>query len=911
MVFIFSGKKSAAGRMLALILAALVFFAGLPVFSQPAHAAGGDWVCYQNSDENNGVTDRSAAADEDHAYLRWSRYMDTQSFTPPLIVGGSLYTASRFNVIKMNKETGEIEKKSETSRYDVGYGLNPITYDKDDGLLFVPVSDGRVQCLDADTLKIRWVSKGITGDQTLCPVTYRRINGKGYVYTGTWAGPGKDGTYMCFTVDDPKSGTEKKPLWTLRPSEAGDDPKGFYWAGAYATDNYVVFGSDTKEGRAIPTAGEDYSSTASVYSVDPRTGKIIDEMKDCRGDIRSCIVHSGGVLYWVTKGGYLYRCGIKEDGTFDHDSLRSLSVSCADAGGKNVNCSMTSTPVVHGGRIYIGVSGTGGQFSADGGHFYAVVDDKKLAAGSGNAVVDRNAAIKTKASLIYTMPVPGYPQAASLVSTASESSSGSVRVYFTLNAHPGSIYYFDDSPSTASNEAKALFRPWGDLSQYCISPLCIDTDGTIYYKNDSGNMMAVEPNAAYLKGIDVKDESGNELKADGDFRSDRKEYTFGKTESKQVSITLDIPDGVTASVEGKAYSSGITVDIPDDRKIDITTSAGPDSRTYRLSFGVSSSVDTLDSIAVNTSNTYGNSTISLDPVFDRSVSSYVTEEVDATAHGWVNIWPEKTDRGSSIEVYPVSGIGNSADDDLNGLGQIEPKQTGSRSYYKLYFAKKTYAIVVRVDVISSSGKARKSYTVTVKKKNNKENYKAGRSQMAVTIPKVGKVKVSRITAGSSYVKLSYKASHAIEYLVRYRKNGKGSWKSEKTHRTSYTISGLAKGTVLDVYITPYGADLKAGKYRTIQRCFAGKTSLKVRGGRRKVSYSLSKTAKASGYEIRFSKNRKLKNSKVVTVRGSGKKKGSIGLGPGTYYFTARPYRKYKGKKYAGAWTSVKKAKVRR
>lgn len=83
---------------------------------------------------------------------------------------------------------------------------------------------------------------------------------------------------------------------------------GFYWAGAYATDKYVVFGSDDG-------TGESNAESAVLYSVNPLNGAVISKITGLKGDIRSSITYQDGYVYFTTKGGMLYRVAIDENGT--------------------------------------------------------------------------------------------------------------------------------------------------------------------------------------------------------------------------------------------------------------------------------------------------------------------------------------------------------------------------------------------------------------------------------------------------------------------------------------------------------------------------------------------------------------------------------------------------------------------
>ena len=140
----------------------------------------------------------------------------------------------------------------------------------------------------------------------------------------------------------------------------------------------------------------------------------------------------------------------------------------------------TSTPVVYKSRAYVGVSGDG-QFTAYSGHHIAVLDLNSW-------------------SVAYTATTQGYPQTSGLLSTNTE--DGSVNVYFMDNYTPGVMRVINDSANQTalkdgisengqSNCAPVVFKPEGPLAQYCISSPVVDEYGTLYFKNDSGNLIAL------------------------------------------------------------------------------------------------------------------------------------------------------------------------------------------------------------------------------------------------------------------------------------------------------------------------------------------------------------------------------------------------------------------------------------
>lgn len=458
-------KRGAALLLLLCMVVAIMPTTAFAVGKLPNYT--GEWTNFRKSDTNMAIVSSPISIAENSAGLKWGvKYGGGWSSapTPPLIVNGDLYIASKDQVLKLDKETGETLLSSEKLAGNVGFALNPMTYAE--GMIFVQIGNGRIQALRADTLESLWISEPL-GGQTLSPIVYKN----GYIYTGSWRDEELDGVYFCLSVEDEdpeRTDEEKKATWTL--SHRG----GFYWVGAYATDNYIVFGSDdgTKEMD---------SKTAVLYSCNPITGEVIDTVKEINGDIRSSIAYDEMTrrLYFTTKGGWLYSIKIDENGIFDDSSLQMLN-----NGGMS-----TGTPVVYNGRAYIGVSGAD-QFGP--GSSIKVIDVSKLDSGG-------------KMELIYEVETPGYVQTSVLLSTAYENKTGKVYIYATYNALPGGIYVLEDSEGQTKPKAYPLFTPPSNMQQYGIcSPIC-DSEGTIYYKNDSGYLMAVAEESRILsRFIDVK-----------------------------------------------------------------------------------------------------------------------------------------------------------------------------------------------------------------------------------------------------------------------------------------------------------------------------------------------------------------------------------------------------------------------
>ena len=416
------------------------------------------WPNFRGNDQNMAITSVKtptgqidAETKSSDVELLWASASgsgyDSGAVGSPIFVGGYMYAYAGTRLLKLDPATGEtVASVNMVSNSD--FAIIPPTYA--DGMIFVALKEGRVQAFRADTLESLWAYQDPLKGQSNSPITYS----DGYVYVGFWNGESGAANFVCLTAD--YEGTSaKEALW--RYTSQG----GFYWAGAYANEKYVVVGTD--DGQSGYT-----SQTAKLVVFDKNTGKLVDSKTGYVGDIRSNIAYADGRVYFTSKGGYFYSEVLGADG--------KLSGSQAiDLGGMS-----TSTPVVYKSRAYVGVSGDG-QFTAYSGHHIAVLDLNSW-------------------SVAYTATTQGYPQTSGLLSTNTE--DGSVNVYFMDNYTPGVMRVINDSAGQTalkngitengqSNCAPVVFKPEGPLAQYCISSPVVDKYGTLYLKNDSGNLIAL------------------------------------------------------------------------------------------------------------------------------------------------------------------------------------------------------------------------------------------------------------------------------------------------------------------------------------------------------------------------------------------------------------------------------------
>lgn len=359
-------------------------------------------------------------------------YRDAPS--PPVFVDGYLVVMSGKTLYKIDAENGKIIKQAEMSETP-SFSYTPVTYS--DGVIYCPLDNGIVQAFDFKTLKSKWIYKDALGGQSLTGI----VVSDNKAYTGFWNDETEKANYVCIsTKDEDKKSTheEKDALWTY--THKG----GFYWAKSVVTGDYIIFGSDD---------GTVYDNKeSSVFCFDKETGELADSLKII-GDQRSGITFDKDTskIYFATKAGYLYSVKFSK-GAFDDSSLKKLSLGGAS----------TSTPAISDGRIYIGVQG-----ESFGKGYLKIIDADNL-------------------KILHSVSMKGYPQNEVTLSVQDNKTF----VYSTYNASPGGISIVDVSADKVS--ATDLFVPDEGMRNYCISPIEVSEDGTLFYKNDSGYIFAIE-----------------------------------------------------------------------------------------------------------------------------------------------------------------------------------------------------------------------------------------------------------------------------------------------------------------------------------------------------------------------------------------------------------------------------------
>ncbi len=409
--------------------------------SSAAFADDAAWPSFRADANNNAVTAAATPASTTQTALRWSRQFGSSwsaSPSPQIVVGDALVTMAGTTIYKVDQQTGKTLATG-TMAAAPSFAYTPPTYA--DGKIFVPLSYGIIQAFDADTLQSLWVYKDSLGGQCWVSPTYA----DGYVYSGFYTSDTGKAHFVCLSaVDgDPAQATEaKQATWTYTAKG------GFYWTQAVVVGDAVVFG--TNDGTSSDTG------TGRIVSLNRKTGAAISEL-DVAGDQHSAVVYQDGYVYFTTSAGYLYRASMDASGALSN--LTRVKIGTRS----------TSTPVIYGGRAYVGTS----------------------AGFSSGALVAVNLQSMT---VCYRVSLAGPVQSSPVLSTAYLEFTGELYLYCTLNRSPGGMQLVRVAPA-ATSASQATVQQIYDASghaQYCICSPAVAADGTLFYKNDSGTVFALE-----------------------------------------------------------------------------------------------------------------------------------------------------------------------------------------------------------------------------------------------------------------------------------------------------------------------------------------------------------------------------------------------------------------------------------
>ncbi|MCD7840547.1 MAG: PQQ-binding-like beta-propeller repeat protein [Erysipelotrichaceae bacterium] len=392
--------------------------------------SSGSWL---NSNYNQAITSTStpiSSSDTSLKYLSSGNYKSS-----PIIVGDYIYIVNGSNqLVKLNQSDGSVVSTANLSgslyyNADIIYG---------DGMIFVPLSNGSIQAFNANNLASLWISES-AGNAVISKLTYYN----GYLYAGTMNGS-DNGIFFAINVkdEDTSTGKETKALtWTYTSTGSRT---GYYSNQAMVINNQLYFIGD--DGVLVCHSLTD-NKVVSTLSLDS-------------AGVRSGITYDDNYMYIMSRSSTLYKISISDFKVVDQIQIYEDGYS-------------TSTPTLYNDCIYVGGLKDSSDFYGTG--FIAVIDASSMEVV---AITDTIANVQSQ-PLVTT----AYANADNL---------NSVIVYFTCNSKPGGVYYITDYEGNTTITANTLYTPDSAYQQYNVNNVVVDSDGILYFVNDSGTLFALK-----------------------------------------------------------------------------------------------------------------------------------------------------------------------------------------------------------------------------------------------------------------------------------------------------------------------------------------------------------------------------------------------------------------------------------
>lgn len=418
-----------------------------PNAPHPDKATGSDTTSYVKNEGNTSAA-TSAPTSSSNAALAWKKNYGNNNYSEILTLGDSIYFASSLLnpdwtaqpavLHRLNAKTGE-ETTSLQLFSAIDSTCRPVYTD---GVIVVPLANGRLQGISATEMKTLWVSNAIAaGDMNMSTVTAAN----GMVFTGTTSNwNATKGTFFGINA------ITGDCVWANKSEDAG-----YYWAGACKVGNVLVYGDNA----------------GWLKAVEPATGKVVSQLK-LSSAIRSTVVsnEAGTTAYMTTNDGTLHVLSVAIDGSLSEQNvvLDSTKALC------------TSTPTLFEGNLYVG----GGVYGSKG--YFSVIDASTLQVKS-------------------TIEVPYYVQSTPLVAKAVDGKTyayftcnGAETDENKIPTNGGGAWVY----CLETNTATKLFEATGDMANWCTKSIVMGADGTLYWTNDSGTLFALANAASSSNGND-------------------------------------------------------------------------------------------------------------------------------------------------------------------------------------------------------------------------------------------------------------------------------------------------------------------------------------------------------------------------------------------------------------------------
>ena len=419
-----------------------------PNAPHPDKATGSDTTSYVKNEGNTSAA-TSAPTSSNNAALSWKKAYGNGNYSEILTLDDSIYFASSLLNANWTPKTAVLHRLNSKGEETASLQLfgtidaSACRMAYTDGVIIIPLSNGRLQGVSATEMKTLWVSGAIaSGAQNISTVT---ASG-GMVFTGT--ANSLDSSYNAATgTFFGINAITGERVWANEEANTG-----FYWSGACKVGNVLLYGNDA----------------GVLTAVDPATGKTVSALK-LSSAIRSTVISNNAETetYVTTNDGTLHKISVAPNG------------SLSELGTASFASKSTSTATLFQGNLFVGGC------AADYTGTLSVIDAATMQ-------------VKHSTSLPFEV------KSAPLVAKAAD---GNTYAYFTCNRAEGTWPNYTSGGGAwvyclETNTATKLFDATGSMANWCTKSIVMGADGTLYWTNDSGTLFALANAASSSNGND-------------------------------------------------------------------------------------------------------------------------------------------------------------------------------------------------------------------------------------------------------------------------------------------------------------------------------------------------------------------------------------------------------------------------
>lgn len=294
-----------------------------PNAPHPDKATGSDTTSYVKNEGNTSAA-TSAPTSSNNAALSWKKAYGNGNYSEILTLGDSIYFASSLLNANWTPKTAVLHRLNSKGEETASLQLfgtidaSACRMAYTDGVIIIPLSNGRLQGVSATEMKTLWVSGAIaSGAQNISTVT---ASG-GMVFTGT--ANSLDSSYNAATSTFfGINAITGERVWANEEANTG-----FYWSGACKVGNVLLYGNDA----------------GVLTAVDPATGKTVSALK-LSSAIRSTVISNNAETetYVTTNDGTLHKISVAPNG------------SLSELGTASFASKSTSTATLFQGNLFVG-----------------------------------------------------------------------------------------------------------------------------------------------------------------------------------------------------------------------------------------------------------------------------------------------------------------------------------------------------------------------------------------------------------------------------------------------------------------------------------------------------------------------------------------------------------------------------